>query len=106
MEILRRRVDKTTVTETVSKIRDVLTSGMCPVIEDPIRKSTNQALSSLSSSDDEEDGTENDNDNNDDNDVDEISEAYSKSNKTSSITNDSKTVIDNSLNLSGPVTDL
>ncbi|XP_020291782.1 AP2/ERF domain-containing protein PFD0985w isoform X4 [Pseudomyrmex gracilis] len=106
VEILRRRVDKTTVTETVSKIRDVLTSGMCPVIEDPIRKSTNQALSSLSSSDDEEDGTENDNDNNDDNDVDEISEAYSKSNKTSSITNDSKTVIDNSLNLSGPVTDL
>lgn len=100
MEILRIRADRATVTETVSKIRDVLTSGMCPVEGPP----------SLSSSDDdeeEEDGTENDDgDNNDDgNDDDEISDACKHS---SIITSDSKSalLIDNSVNLSGPVTDL
>lgn len=103
MEILRKKVNGATATETVSRICDVLASGMCPVPEDQAGVPTNQVPSS-SSSEDEQDEAE-DGDNNDD---DDEKPDTSRSDKNSSIASDSKItlVIDGSVNLSGPVTDL
>lgn len=105
MEILRKKVNGATATETVSRICDVLASGVCPVPEDQAKERTNQVPSSSSSSEDEQDGAEDADDNNDD---DDDKPDTSRSDKNSSIASDSKItlVIDSSINLSGPVTDL
>lgn len=100
MEILRKKVNGATATETVSRIRDVLASGACPVPpEDQVEEPTNQVP--LSSSDDE---AEDDGGNDDDDERPDTS----RSDKNSSIASESKItlVIDGSVNLSGPVTDL
>lgn len=106
MEILRKKVNDATATETVSRICDVLTSGVYLIPEDQAKERTNRVPSSSSSSEDEqEDGTEDGDDNNDD---DDEKPDTSRSDKNSSIASDSKItlVIDSSINLSGPVTDL
>jgi len=97
VEILRKKVNGATATETVSRICDVLTSGVCPVPADQAKEPTNQVPLSSSSSEDEAE----------DNDDDEKPDT-SRSDKNSSIASDSKItlVIDGSVNLSGPVTDL
>jgi len=97
VEILRKKVNGATATETVSRICDVLTSGVCPVPADQAKELTNQVPLSSSSSEDEAE----------DNDDDEKPDT-SRSDKNSSIASDSKItlVIDGSVNLSGPVTDL
>jgi len=103
VEILRKKVNGATATETVSKIRDVLVANAYPASKDPAKEATNRSPSS--SSEDEEDEAE-------DEDVDENVESVkpdvSTSDKNPSIACDSKDslVIDSSLNLSGPVTDL
>lgn len=103
MEILRKKVNGATATETISKIRDVLVSSAYPTSEDPAKEATSRARSP-SSSEDEEDGAE---DEDVDENVDEKSNVFT-SDKSPSIACDSKDslVIDSSLNLSGPVTDL
>lgn len=104
MEILRRKVNGATATETVNRICDVLASGVCLVPEDQAKEPTKQVPSSSSSSEDEQDETEDGDDNDDDDDKLDTS----RSDKNSSIASDSKItlVIDGSVNLSGPVTDL
>lgn len=105
MEILRKKVNGATATETVSTICDVLTSDVYPV-QDQAKEPMNQVPSSSSSSlEDEQDEVEDGDDNNDD--VDEKPDS-SRSDKNSSIASDSKItlVLDGSVNLSGPVTDL
>lgn len=102
MKILRKKVNGATATETVSRICDVLASGMRSVSEDQAKERMNRVPSSSSSSEDEQDLAE---DNNDD---DDEKPDTSRSDKNSSIASDSKItlVIDGSVNLSGPVTDL
>ncbi|KYM95482.1 hypothetical protein ALC62_13910, partial [Cyphomyrmex costatus] len=99
--MLRKKVNGATATETVNRICDVLTSGVCPVPEDQAKEPMNQVPLSSSSSEDE---AEDDSDNNDDDEKPDTS----RSEKDSSIASDSKItlVIDSSVNLSGPVTDL
>lgn len=99
MEILRKKVNGATAMETVSRICDVLTSGVCP--EGQAKEPMNQMPSSSSSSEDERNEAQ-DGDNNIDD------EKADRSDKNSSIASDSKItlVIDSSVNLSGPVTDL
>ncbi|KYN28847.1 hypothetical protein ALC57_01810, partial [Trachymyrmex cornetzi] len=100
VKILRKKVNGAMATETVNRICDVLASGVCPVPEDQAREPMNQVpLSSSSSEDEAEDG--NDNDDDDEN------PDTSRSEKNSSIASDSKiTLVIDSVNLSGPVTDL
>ncbi|XP_071566200.1 uncharacterized protein [Temnothorax nylanderi] len=104
-EILRKKVNGATATETVSRIFCDVASGACPVPEDQAEEPTNQVLSLSSSSEDEQDEAEDGDD--DDGDDDEKPDT-SRSDKNSSIASDSKItlVIDGSVNLSGPVTDL
>ncbi|KYM79812.1 hypothetical protein ALC53_09734 [Atta colombica] len=87
-------------TETINRICDVLASGVCPVPEDQAKEPINQVpLSSSSSEDEAEGGNDNDND-------DEKLDT-SKSEKNLSVASDSKiTLVIDSVNLSGPVTDL
>lgn len=106
MKILRKKVNGPT--EAISRIRDVLISDVCHILEDSDKESMSRVpLSSSSSSEDEE--VEDDNENNDDNnDIHEGKPDAYKSDKDSSIASDSKAplAIDNNINLSGPVTDL
>ncbi|XP_067210932.1 uncharacterized protein [Linepithema humile] len=105
VEILRKKVNGATATETVSKIRDVLVSSACPASEDPTKEATNR-VRSPSSSEDEEDGAEDEDadENVDDEKIVDVS-TIDKSLSTACDSKDSL-VIDSSLNLSGPVTDL
>lgn len=102
MEILRRKVNGATATETVSRICDVLASGVCLVPEDQAKEPTNLVPLSASSSEYEQDEAE------DGDDDDDEKPDTSRSDKNSSIASDSKItlIIDGSVNLSGPVTDL
>ena len=100
MKILHKKVNGAMATETVNRICDVLASGVYPVPEDQAKEPMNQMPLSSSSSEDEAEGG---NDNDDD---DEKSDT-SRSEKNSSIASDSKiTLVIDSVNLSGPVTDL
>ncbi|XP_028049993.1 uncharacterized protein LOC114255466 [Monomorium pharaonis] len=104
VEILHKKVNDATAMETISRICDVLTSGMCAVPEGQAKEPTNQVpLSSLSS-----EGEQNEGGNDGDDDTDDNRPDTSRSDKNSSIASDSKItlVLDNSVNLSGPVTDL
>ncbi|XP_024878176.1 protein IFH1-like [Temnothorax curvispinosus] len=107
-EILRKKVNGATATETVSRIFCDVASGACPVPEDQAEEPTNQVLSLSSSSEDEQDEAEDGDDDDDDDDDDDEKPDTSRSDKNSSIASDSKItlVIDGSVNLSGPVTDL
>lgn len=103
MEILRKKMNGATAMETVSRICDVLTSGVYPVPEDQAKEPMIQVPLSSSSSEDERNEPEDGDDNTDNGKPD-----TSRSDKNSSIASDSKIilVVDGSVNLSGPVTDL
>lgn len=105
MEILRKKVNGATATETVSKIRDILVSSAYPASEDPAKETTNRTRLLSSSSEDEGNGAE---DRDVDKNVEDEQPDVFPSDRNPSIVYDSKDslVIDSSLNLSGPVTDL
>ncbi|KAL6267816.1 hypothetical protein P5V15_000888 [Pogonomyrmex californicus] len=111
VEILRKKVNGATATETVSRICDVLASDVCPLpeinqTEEPANRApSSSSSSSSSSSEDEEDKAGNGNDNNNNDDIEELD---TRSVRNASIASDSKVtlVIDSNVNLSGPVTDL
>ncbi|TGZ46201.1 Uncharacterized protein DBV15_06515 [Temnothorax longispinosus] len=86
-EILRKKVNGATATETVSRIFCDVASGACPVPEDQAEEPTNQVLSLSSSSEDEQDEAE---DGDDDDDDDDEKPDTSRSDKNSSIASDSK----------------
>lgn len=107
VKILRKKVNGPT--EAISRIRDVLISDVCHILEDSDKESMSRVpLSSSSSSADEEVEDDDKNDNDGNNDIHERKPDAYKSDKDSSIVSDSKAplAIDNNINLSGPVTDL
>ncbi|EZA58616.1 nucleophosmin-like isoform X2 [Ooceraea biroi] len=97
--------------EIVNRIRDVLTSGECSVPErlakEPMSKiSSSSSPSSLGDAKKAGDNDDDDDDEDDD-DIDE-EKTDTRSDKNSSIVSDPKgpLAVENSVNLSGPVTDL
>lgn len=110
VKLLRKKVNGPT--EAISRIRDVLVSDVCHIPEGSDKESMSQvALSSSSSSSEDEEEVEDDDENDNDDNNDDIHEGKPdacKNDKDSLIVSDSKAplVIDNNINLSGPVTDL
>lgn len=114
MEILRKKVNGATASETIGRIRpDVPTSGGCSVPEglpkEPSSKVSSSSSPSSSLEPAKESRDDDDDDNEDEDDVDGEKTDVSRSNKNSSLVSDPKgssLAIESNVNLSGPVTDL